>query len=36
MTHGKLGNVLLVAKNGELVAILSDGDLRRALMDENF
>ncbi|WP_456057695.1 KpsF/GutQ family sugar-phosphate isomerase [Campylobacter hominis] len=36
MTHGKLGNVLLVNKNGELVAILSDGDLRRALMDENF
>ena len=36
MTHGKLGNVLLVDKNGELVAILSDGDLRRALMDENF
>ena len=36
MTHGKLGNVLLVDKNGELVAILSDGDLRRALMDKNF
>lgn len=27
---------MLVDKNGELVAILSDGDLRRALMDENF
>ena len=36
MTHGKIGNVLLVDKNGELVAILSDGDLRRALMDKNF
>lgn len=36
MTHGKLGNVLLVNVSGELVAILSDGDLRRALMSENF
>ena len=36
ITHGKLGNVLLEDKNGELVAILSDGDLRRALMDKNF
>ncbi|MBE3606654.1 KpsF/GutQ family sugar-phosphate isomerase [Campylobacter sp. RM13119] len=36
MTHGKLGNVLLTNKDGVLVAILSDGDLRRALMDENF
>lgn len=36
MTHGKLGNVLLTNKNGELVALLSDGDLRRALSNENF
>ncbi|MCD8212543.1 MAG: KpsF/GutQ family sugar-phosphate isomerase [Campylobacter sp.] len=36
MTHGKLGNVMLVNNKGELVAILSDGDLRRALMSENF
>lgn len=36
MTHGKLGSVLLVNVSGELVAILSDGDLRRALMSENF
>ncbi|WP_069636937.1 KpsF/GutQ family sugar-phosphate isomerase [Campylobacter pinnipediorum] len=36
MTHSKLGNVLIVDKNHTLVAVLSDGDLRRALMDENF
>ncbi len=36
MTHGKMGNVLLTDTNGELVAILSDGDLRRALMNPNF
>lgn len=36
MTHGKLGNVLLTKPNGVLVAVLSDGDLRRALMSENF
>lgn len=36
MTHGKLGNVLMTNDKGMLVAILSDGDLRRALMDENF
>ena len=36
MTHGKLGTVLLTNTNGKLTAILSDGDLRRALMSENF
>ncbi|EAI4414406.1 MULTISPECIES: KpsF/GutQ family sugar-phosphate isomerase [Campylobacter] len=36
MTHGKLGTVLLTNKNGLLVAVLSDGDLRRALGNENF
>ena len=36
MTHGKLGTVLLTDNNGKLTAILSDGDLRRALMSENF
>ncbi|PSM53011.1 D-arabinose 5-phosphate isomerase [Campylobacter blaseri] len=36
MTHGKLGTVLLTNKKGELVAILSDGDLRRALMNDGF
>ena len=36
MTHGKLGNVILTNENGELSAILSDGDLRRALMSDDF
>lgn len=36
MTHGKLGTVLIVNKDGVLDAILSDGDLRRALMREDF
>lgn len=36
MTHGKLGNVLLVDSEGKLKAVLSDGDLRRALMSESF
>lgn len=36
MTHGKLGTVLLVNEKGTLEAILSDGDLRRALMREDF
>ncbi|WP_298020890.1 KpsF/GutQ family sugar-phosphate isomerase [uncultured Campylobacter sp.] len=36
MTHGKLGTVLLVNEKGALEAILSDGDLRRALMREDF
>jgi arabinose-5-phosphate isomerase len=36
MSEGRLGNVLLVDEAGELTAILSDGDLRRALMGEDF
>lgn len=36
MTHGKLGSVLLIDESGSLEAILSDGDLRRALMKESF
>lgn len=36
MSEGKLGNVLIVNEQGQLSAILSDGDLRRALMQENF
>ena len=36
MTHGNLGTVLIVDKDGVLDAILSDGDLRRALMREDF
>ncbi len=36
MSEGRLGNVLIVDENGKLSSILSDGDLRRALMKENF
>jgi len=35
MSEGKLGNVL-VTEEGKFCAILSDGDLRRALMEEGF
>ncbi len=36
MSEGRLGNVLLVDEQEKLVAVLSDGDLRRALMSEGF
>ncbi|BCD61217.1 arabinose-5-phosphate isomerase [Nitratiruptor sp. YY08-26] len=36
MSEGKLGNVLITDKKGKLKAVLSDGDLRRALMQEGF
>ncbi len=36
MSEGKLGNVLITNEAGELKAVLSDGDLRRALMSERF
>ena len=36
MSQGKLGNVLIVDDTNRFVALLSDGDLRRALMNENF
>ena len=35
MTEGKLGHVLFIDKN-KVKAILSDGDLRRAMMSEDF
>ncbi len=35
MSEGKLGNVL-VTREGRLEAVMSDGDLRRALMREDF
>lgn len=35
MSEGRLGNVL-IANNGILEAVLSDGDLRRALMRDDF
>jgi arabinose-5-phosphate isomerase len=36
MSEGKLGTVLIVDKQNRLTALLSDGDLRRALMQESF
>ena len=36
MSEGKLGNVLIADDNGKLKAVLSDGDLRRALMKKDF
>jgi len=36
MSQGKLGTVLIEDKSGKFIALLSDGDLRRALMDETF
>jgi arabinose-5-phosphate isomerase len=36
MSEGKLGTVLIVDEADIFVAILSDGDLRRALMQKNF
>lgn len=35
MTRGKLGNIIF-QKDGKLAGVLSDGDLRRALLDKNF
>lgn len=35
MSEGKLGNVL-IADEGKFVALLSDGDLRRALVEDGF
>lgn len=36
MSEGRLGSVLITNKEDELIAILSDGDLRRALLHEDF
>jgi len=36
MSEGKLGTVLIVDKNNKFKALLSDGDLRRALMCRSF
>lgn len=36
MSEGRLGNVLIEDEEGKLIAVLSDGDIRRALMDERF
>lgn len=36
MSQGKLGHILIVNASDTFVALLSDGDLRRALMKEHF
>jgi arabinose-5-phosphate isomerase len=36
MSEGMLGNVLITNKKKELVGLLSDGDLRRSLLDKDF
>ncbi|HFQ61699.1 MAG TPA: KpsF/GutQ family sugar-phosphate isomerase [Epsilonproteobacteria bacterium] len=36
MSEGKLGTVLIIDENKHFTALLSDGDLRRALMQEGF
>jgi len=36
MSQGKLGTVLIIDQENHFIALLSDGDLRRALMQENF
>lgn len=36
MSQGKLGHILIIDENENFVGLLSDGDLRRALMKENF
>jgi arabinose-5-phosphate isomerase len=36
MSEGRLGNVIITKGNGEISSILSDGDLRRALMNPDF
>ena len=36
MSEGKLGTVLIIDKSKHFTALLSDGDLRRALMQEDF
>ena len=36
MSEGRLGSVIITDKDDKVIALLSDGDLRRALMNENF
>lgn len=36
ISEGRLGTALIADKEGKLVALLSDGDVRRALLSENF
>lgn len=36
MSEGRLGNVVILDENEKVIALLSDGDLRRALMKDGF
>ncbi len=36
MSEGRLGNAIIVDENNKVVALLSDGDLRRAMLNEDF
>ena len=36
MSEGRIGSVIIEDENKKVIALLSDGDLRRALMNENF
>lgn len=36
MSEGRIGSVIIIDQNESVIGILSDGDLRRALMDDNF
>lgn len=36
ISEGRLGTVLVTDEQDQLVALVSDGDIRRALLDENF
>lgn len=36
MSEGRLGNVIILDDNKKIIGLLSDGDLRRALMNDNF
>ncbi len=36
MSEGKLGTVLIIDKSQKFIALLSDGDLRRALLNKDF
>ena len=36
LSQGRLGNLLITDRDGKLKAILSDGDLRRAIIDNKF
>jgi len=36
MSEGRLGNVIIVDETNSVIGLLSDGDLRRALMNNNF